>query len=121
MDNPINQSDSYPLAMGPGYGGDKLLDEKLTISMLSSELEKLGNRMLADLESFLVEFDGSLKDIEPGTHIKIPLGAGYVSFWISATDCSMTVWLKETVLETPTDLDKRNSIETMNFNNTKSH
>ncbi len=67
--------------------------------MLSSELEKLGTRMLTDLESFLVEYDGNLKDISPGTHIKIPLGAGYVNFWISPIDCSTTIsfWLKETL------------------------
>ncbi len=83
---------------GP-YGGEKLLEEKLTISTLSSELEKLGNRMLEDLESFLVESDGNQKDISAGTHIKIPLGAGYVSYWISPTDCSTTVrvWLTETM------------------------
>ncbi len=73
------------------------MDEKLTISTLTSELEKLGNRMLEDLESFLVEYDGNPRDISPGTHIKIPLGAGYVSCWISQTECSMTVWLKEAV------------------------
>ncbi len=71
--------------------------ENMTTSMLSLELEKLGNRMLEDLESFLVEYDGSPKDISPGTHIKIPLGAGSVSCWISATGCSMTVYLKEEI------------------------
>ncbi len=67
--------------------------------MLSSELEKLGTRILNDLENFLVEFDGSLKDISPGTLIKIPLGAGYVSFWISAIDYSTTLklWMTETI------------------------
>ncbi len=49
------------------------MEEKLTISMLSSELEKLGNRTLNDLENFLVEYGGNLKDIELGTRIKIPL------------------------------------------------
>ncbi len=67
------------------------MEEKLTISILTSELEKLGNRMLEDLESFLVEYDGKAKDIETGTLIKIPLGAGSVKFWISAIDCSTTV------------------------------
>ncbi len=60
-------------------------------------MEKLGNRMLADLENFLVELDGNLKDIDSGTLIKIPLGAGYVKFWISAIDYSTTIWLSETV------------------------
>jgi len=87
------------------------LDEKLTISTLSSELEKLGNRMLEDLESFLVEYDGSPKDISHGTHIKIPLGAGYVNFWISPIDYSttVTIWMKETVeLLTTQTMNKKN-------------
>ncbi len=85
------------------------MEEKLTTSILTLELEKLGNRMLADLESFLVELDGSLKDIECGTLIKIPLGAGYVKFWISATDCSMTVWLQEGIqMNQPTQTMKLN-------------
>ncbi len=80
-------------------GGDKLLDEKLTISTLTLELEKLGTRILEDLENFLVEYDGNQKDIEPGTLIKIPLGAGYVSFSISVTDYSTTLrfWMTETI------------------------
>ncbi len=73
--------------------------EKLTTSILTLELEKLGTRILNDLENFLVESDGNLKDIAPGTLIKIPLGAGYVSFWISAIDCSTTLklWMTETL------------------------
>ena len=71
--------------------------EKLTTSILTLELEKLGNRTLQDLENFLVELDGSLKATGPGTHIKIPLGAGYVSCWTSATDYSITLYLKETI------------------------
>ncbi len=68
--------------------------------MLTLELEKLGTRMLNDLENFLVEYDGNPKDISPGTHIKIPLGAGYVSYWISPTDCvTIRLWLTETITE----------------------
>ncbi len=80
------------------------MEEKLTTSMLSSELESLGIRILNDLENFLVEFDGSLKAISPGTLIKIPLGAGYVKFWISAIDSSTTIncWLTETVTKNTT-------------------
>ncbi len=74
------------------------MEEKLTTSMLTLEVEKVGTRMLEDLESFLVELDGNLKDISPGTHIRIPLGAGYVNCWISATDCSMTAYLKESMM-----------------------
>ncbi len=81
-------------------GGDKLLDEKLTTSTLTLELEKLGSRMLNDLENFLVEYDGNLKAIFPGTLIKIPLGAGYVSCWISQIgSATIRLWLTETIEE----------------------
>jgi len=73
------------------------LVEKLTISILSAELEKLGNRTLADLENFLVELDGSLRATERGTHIKIPLDAGYVSCWTSATGYSITLYLRQEI------------------------
>ncbi len=79
---------------------------QVTIVTLTSETEKLGNRILADLENFLVELDGNLKDIDNGILIKIPLGAGYVKFWTSATDYSTTIWLTETV--TKEQLDSKN-------------
>ncbi len=76
------------------------MEEKLTTSTLTLELEKLGTVMLEGLENFLVEYDGSLKDISVGTHIKIPLGAGYVSFSTYATDSStIRLWLTETISE----------------------
>ncbi len=83
------------------------MEEKLTISILTSELEKLGVRMLEDLENFLVESDGNLKDIEVGTRIRIPLGAGSVSCSIYATDClTIQVYLKESLMKTTTQTMK---------------
>ncbi len=74
------------------------MEEKQTTSMLTLELEKLGARTLNDLENFLVELDGNLKDISPGTLIKIPQGAGYVSCWISQTgSVTIRLWLTETM------------------------
>lgn len=70
-----------------------------TITILTEEMEKLGTRILTDLESFLVESDGNLKDTEVGTHIKIPLGAGYVSLWKSQKEYSMTLYLKQSLME----------------------
>ncbi len=68
--------------------------------MLTLELEKLGGRMLEELESFLVEYDGNPKVISAGTLIKIPLGAGYVSYWISPTDSvTIRLWLTETITD----------------------
>lgn len=71
------------------------------ISILSEEMAKLSNRILTDLENFLVESDGNLKDIDSGTHIKIPTGAGFVNFYKSQNSCEITFWLKETLLNEP--------------------
>jgi len=51
---------------------------------LTEEMEKLSCRILADLTSTLVNLSGNLKDIECGTHIKIPTGAGYVKYYKSS-------------------------------------
>lgn len=58
--------------------------ETIPTTILTEEMEKLGNRTWDDLTSTLVNLSGSLKDIECGTHIKIPMGAGFVSFYKSA-------------------------------------
>ncbi len=38
--------------------------------------------------------DGNLKDIGCGTHIKIPMDAGYVNFYRSANSFEITAWMK---------------------------
>ncbi len=38
--------------------------------------------------------DGNLKDIDSGTHIKIPTDAGYVNFYRSANSFEITAWMK---------------------------
>ncbi len=38
--------------------------------------------------------DGNLKDIVSGTHIKIPMDAGYVNFYRSANSFEITAWMK---------------------------
>ncbi len=38
--------------------------------------------------------DGNLKDIGNGTHIKIPMDAGYVNFYRSQNSYEITVWMK---------------------------
>jgi len=84
---------SYNLSIS--YGGEKLLEEKLTISTLSEELVKLMDRISNDCRSLLVELDGSLKDIEVGTLIKIPLDVGYVKFYKSQNYSEISVWNRD--------------------------
>lgn len=76
----------------------------MEISILSEEMEKLLSRTLDDLVSTLVNLSGSLKDIECGTHIKIPTDAGFVSYYKSAENFStLTLNLREKISETETD------------------
>ncbi len=42
----------------------------------------------------LKNLDGNLKDIGSGTHIKIPMAAGYVNFYRSQNSFEITVWMK---------------------------
>ncbi len=68
------------------------------IPELSKELEKLLNRTSDDLTSTLVNLSGSLKAIECGTHIKIPLGAGYVSFYKSQDSTEkISMWITQEI------------------------
>ncbi len=60
-------------------------------------MEKLGARLLDDLVSTLVNLSGSPVDISCGTHIKIPQGAGYVSYYKSADNTKISVWITESL------------------------
>ncbi len=68
--------------------------------MLSEEMAKLLDRTVNDLMSTLVNLSGSLTDIECGTRIKIPIRAGYVNFYRSVESYEISLWLKETMMET---------------------
>jgi len=63
-------------------------------------MASLLDRTYNDLMSTLVNLSGSLKDIECGTRIKIPIAAGYVNFYKSSESYEMSVWLKEAMMET---------------------
>ncbi len=80
------------------------------IHQLSKELEKLLSRTSDDLTSTLVSLSGSLKDIECGTHIKIPLGAGYVSYYKSQDSTEkISMWITQVIYPESTQ-------ETLNHN-----
>ncbi len=69
------------------------------ILVLTEEMTKLSYRISADLMSTLVNLSGSLKDIECGTHIKIPTAAGYVSYYKSSDNSEkLVLYLKEEIL-----------------------
>ncbi len=69
------------------------------ILVLTEEMTKLSFRILADLTSTLVNLSGNQKDIECGTHIKIPTGAGYVSYYKSSDNSEkLVLWLTETMI-----------------------
>ncbi len=70
--------------------------------MLSEEMANLLDRTVNDLMSTLVNLSGSLKAIECGTRIKIPIRAGYVNFYKSVESLEISLWLKETMMETET-------------------
>ncbi len=63
-------------------------------------MAKLLDRTVNDLMSTLVNLSGSLKDTECGTRIKIPIRAGYVNFYRSVESYEISLWLKETMMDT---------------------
>ncbi len=68
------------------------------ILALTEEMMKLSFRISEDLTSTLVNLSGSLKDIECGTHIKIPTDAGYVSYYKSVENSeTVLAYLKQVI------------------------
>ncbi len=82
----------------PNGGENELTNQTKPILALSEEMEKLSSRIWEDVTSTLVSLSGSLKDIECGTHIKIPMGAGYVSYSKSHESSeTISLWIRETI------------------------
>jgi len=69
-------------------------------------------RTYGDLMSTLVNLSGSLRGIECGTRIKIPIAAGYVNFYKSVESFEMSLWLKENMME----VEPQNMTENLNLN-----
>ncbi len=67
--------------------------------MLSEEMAKLASRIEQDLLSTLVNLSGSLTVIVSGTRIKIPMDAGYVSYYKSQDAESISMWLNQTLMK----------------------
>ncbi len=60
--------------------------------------------------------DGNLKDIDNGTHIRIPTDAGYVNFYRSQNSFEITAWMK---LRIQDNLQIKDEMQ-QQLNNTKS-
>ncbi len=70
---------------------------KNQIPVLTAEMDNLLTTMYQSFQNFLVNWSGNQKDIECGTHIKIPIPAGYVSFYKSDEAFKVSCWLSDTV------------------------
>ncbi len=67
------------------------------IQTLTEEMEKLLTNGYQEFLNTLVNLSGSLKDIECGTHIKIPIPAGYVSCYKSDDALKLSLWISDQV------------------------
>ncbi len=82
-------------------------------STLSAFLEKILQSTSTEWLNMSKNLDGNLKDIANGTHIKIPMDAGYVNFYRLQNSFEITVWMKLEVQD-----NQRVALE--HSNNTKS-
>ncbi len=57
-------------------------------------MAKESSRILNDFMNMSKNLDGNQKDIDNGTHIKIPMDVGYVNYYKSANSFEITVWMK---------------------------
>ncbi len=72
------------------------MTEKI-IQVLTEQMENLLTISYQEYLKCLVNLSGSLKDIECGTHIKIPIPAGYVSCYKSDENLKVSLWISDTV------------------------
>ncbi len=74
----------------------KCMIEK-TIQILTEEMEKFLQVTCQEFQNTLVNLSGNLKDIECGTHIKIPIPVGYVSCYKSPEALKLSLWISDEV------------------------
>ncbi len=71
----------------------------MTEKVIQTLTEAMENLLTAGYQEFLntlVNLSGNLKDIECGTHIKIPIPAGYVSCYKSEDNLKLSLWISDT-------------------------
>ncbi len=76
------------------------------IQILTEQMENLLTITYQEFLNTLVNLSGNLKDIECGTHIKIPIPAGYVSFYRSDDALKVSLWISDTIQEKTGSLDQ---------------
>ncbi len=69
------------------------------IQILTEQMESLLRLGYQEYLNTLVNLSGSLKDIECGTHIKIPIPAGYVSCYKSEDNLKLSLWISDQVYQ----------------------
>ncbi len=74
------------------------MTEKI-IQVLTVQMESLLMTSYQEFLNTLVNLSGSLKDIECGTHIKIPIPVGYVSCYKSDDALKVSLWISDTVTQ----------------------
>ncbi len=67
------------------------------IQILTEQMENLLTNGYQEFLNTLVSLSGNLKDIECGTHIKIPIPAGYVSCYKSDEALKLSLWISDEV------------------------
>ncbi len=80
------------------------MNEKI-IQTLTESMESLLTSSYQEYLNTLVNLSGSLKDIECGTHIKIPIPAGYVSCYKSDEALKLSLWISDTIQTKTGSLD----------------
>ncbi len=68
-----------------------------TIQILTEQMERLLTLGYQEFLNTIVNLSGNLKDIECGTHIKIPIPVGYVSCYKSEEALKLSLWISDTV------------------------
>ncbi len=94
------------------------MTEKI-IQTLTKQMESLLTITYQEFLKSLVNLSGNLKDIECGTHIKIPIPAGYVSCYKSVDALKMSLWISDvisTVDQEITSQEKSDLIERARIN-----
>ncbi len=81
-----------------------------TIQILTEQMENLLQIIYQEYLNTILNLSGSLKDIECGTHIKIPIPAGYVSCYKSEDALKVSCWISDTVSQKLSDADTQELI-----------
>ncbi len=76
-----------------------------TIQILTEQMENLLTIGYQEYLNTILNLSGNLKDIECGTHIKIPIAAGYVSCYKSEEALKLSLWISDTIQDKISDVE----------------